>query len=63
MIICNEKGKSNGMTYISSISGFKYQPQLSEGILRLQETGVLAELKTKWWKERKGGGACAVSNE
>lgn len=42
------------------ISDFKYQPQLSEGVLRLQETGILATLKTKWWKQRKGGGACSV---
>lgn len=41
--------------------GFKYEPQLSEGVLRLQETGILATLKTKWWKQRKGGGACSVS--
>lgn len=35
---------------------------MSEGILRLQEMGDLAKLKTKWWKERKGGGACSVSS-
>ncbi|XP_031634004.1 glutamate receptor ionotropic, kainate 3-like isoform X2 [Contarinia nasturtii] len=38
---------------------FPYHPQLSEGILKLQEKGKLAELQKKWWKERKGGGACA----
>lgn len=39
---------------------FKYQAQMSEGMLRLQESGMLAELKKKWWKERKGGGTCSV---
>lgn len=30
-------------------------------MLRLQEQGKLTTLKIKWWKEKKGGGACAVS--
>lgn len=29
-------------------------------MLRIQESGILAELKKKWWKERRGGGTCAV---
>lgn len=29
-------------------------------MLQLQEMGVLAGLQKKWWKERKGGGACSV---
>lgn len=43
------------------IVDWQYQAELSEGILRLQEKGILAELHTKWWKERKGGGRCSVS--
>lgn len=39
----------------------EYRNALSEGVLRLQEQGRLAVLKIKWWKEKKGGGACAVS--
>lgn len=31
---------------------------LSEGVLRLQELGVLQVLKDRWWKQKKGGGAC-----
>lgn len=38
----------------------EYRNALSEGVLRLQESGKLAALKTKWWKEKKGGGACLV---
>lgn len=30
----------------------------SEGILRLQERGVMDKLHTKWWKAKRGGGAC-----
>lgn len=40
---------------------FKFNSQLSEGVLQLQERGVLATLYKKWWKERCGGGACSVS--
>lgn len=39
---------------------FKYSAQFNEGMLQLQEMGVLAGLQKKWWKERKGGGACSV---
>lgn len=38
----------------------EYRNALSEGVLRLQESGKLAALKIKWWKEKKGGGACSV---
>lgn len=35
-----------------------YRTLLSEGILHLQETGMLHVLKNRWWKERRGGGTC-----
>ncbi|XP_068993636.1 glutamate receptor ionotropic, kainate 2-like [Neodiprion pinetum] len=35
-----------------------YRNALSTGILKLQETGVLKELENKWWKQKRGGGAC-----
>lgn len=38
----------------------EYRNQLSEEILKMQESGKLAALKIKWWKEKKGGGACQV---
>ncbi|KAJ1530820.1 hypothetical protein ONE63_005667 [Megalurothrips usitatus] len=31
---------------------------LSAGVLRLQETGQMMEMKDKWWKNKRGGGAC-----
>lgn len=33
---------------------------LSANILSLQEKGKLTALKNKWWKEKRGGGACQV---
>lgn len=51
--------RCNRFIWIATI-GFKYAAQISEGVLRLQEMGKLAELQKKWWKERKGGGACSV---
>lgn len=34
------------------------------GILKLQEDGILDDLKRKWWKEeRKVAQACAVSQK
>lgn len=37
-----------------------YRNVLSQAILKLQETGVIADLKRKWWKEDRGGGNCMV---
>lgn len=34
---------------------------MSTAVLKLQESGRLAQLKNKWWKEKKGGGKCSVS--
>lgn len=39
-----------------------YRSALSGAVLRLQEQGKLTKLKNKWWKEKKGGGACTVSH-
>ncbi|KAL0830572.1 hypothetical protein ABMA28_002724 [Loxostege sticticalis] len=36
-----------------------YRQPMSESILQLQEQGVLTRMKDKWWKEKRGGGACA----
>nr|XP_018900134.1 PREDICTED: glutamate receptor ionotropic, kainate 3-like [Bemisia tabaci] len=35
-----------------------YRNVLSSNVLSLQEKGVLTQLKKKWWKEKRGGGAC-----
>ncbi|XP_073988845.1 kainate-type ionotropic glutamate receptor subunit 1D isoform X1 [Rhodnius prolixus] len=35
-----------------------YRTAISGAVLKLQEEGKLHVLKTKWWKEKRGGGAC-----
>lgn len=37
-----------------------FRTAISGAILKLQEEGKLHILKTRWWKEKKGGGACRV---
>ncbi|XP_063534435.1 glutamate receptor ionotropic, kainate 2-like isoform X1 [Cydia strobilella] len=36
-----------------------FRQPMSESILQLQEEGKLTRMKDKWWKEKRGGGACA----
>lgn len=38
-----------------------YRNELSSKVIKLQETGVLNQLKDKWWKEKRGGSTCSVS--
>ncbi|XP_076630842.1 kainate-type ionotropic glutamate receptor subunit 1D isoform X3 [Colletes latitarsis] len=35
-----------------------YRTAISGAILKLQEEGKLHLLKTRWWKEKRGGGSC-----
>ncbi|KAL0117227.1 hypothetical protein PUN28_010223 [Cardiocondyla obscurior] len=35
-----------------------YRTYLTQAILQLQQSGVLNELQTKWWKQKRGGNAC-----
>ncbi|XP_044762495.1 glutamate receptor ionotropic, kainate 2-like [Coccinella septempunctata] len=35
-----------------------YRSKLSSAILKLQSTGVMDNLKRKWWQEKRGGGQC-----
>lgn len=37
-----------------------FRTAISGAILKLQEEGRLHILKTRWWKEKRGGGACRV---
>lgn len=46
---------------IRFVSDSEYRGALSEAVLRLQEQGKLSVNKIKWWKEKRGGGACDVS--
>jgi len=41
--------------------GSPYRIPISSAILQLQEAGRLHVLKNRWWKQRRGGGKCDVS--
>lgn len=47
-------------TYSISCTDSEYRQALNLALLNLQESGVLREMKHKWWKEKHGGGACKV---
>ena len=38
--------------------GTPYKPMLDQAILKLMESGTLHKMKVKWWKQKRGGGAC-----
>ncbi|KAF6211502.1 hypothetical protein GE061_012014 [Apolygus lucorum] len=40
-----------------------YRNVLSRNVIRLQEKGKLTQLRDKWWKEKRGGGACNAEEE
>ncbi|XP_032596032.1 glutamate receptor ionotropic, kainate 2 isoform X1 [Drosophila grimshawi] len=52
--LLDEKGYGIAMR-----KNWPYRNVLSQAILELQEQGVLTKMKTKWWKEKRGGGACS----
>ncbi|XP_030558727.1 glutamate receptor ionotropic, kainate 2 isoform X1 [Drosophila novamexicana] len=52
--LLDEKGYGIAMR-----KNWPYRDVLSQAILELQEQGVLTKMKTKWWKEKRGGGACS----
>lgn len=37
-----------------------YRSDLTRAVLKLQENGVISELQTKWWKQKRGGDICDV---
>ena len=43
---------------IATKIGTPYKPLLDYAILKLLEQGTLHKLKIKWWKQKRGGGAC-----
>ncbi|XP_057655882.1 glutamate receptor ionotropic, kainate 2-like [Diorhabda carinulata] len=48
---------------IAMRKGSPYRKRLSLAILKLQQNHFLDDLKTKWWEERRGGGACSGNEE
>ena len=45
---------------IAMAHGTPYKPLIDSAILHLQEGGVLHKLRIKWWKQKRGGGACVA---
>ena len=43
---------------IATRLGTPYKGLLDQAILKMMEQGVLHRLKVKWWKQKRGGGAC-----
>jgi len=43
---------------IATKKGTPYKDLLDYAILKLMEGGTLHKLRTKWWKQKRGGGAC-----
>jgi len=43
---------------IATLPGTPYKHLLDNAILKLMEGGVLHKLRIKWWKQKRGGGAC-----
>ena len=42
------------------ITDSRYRQHFSSAVLRLQEKGVLDDLKRKWWKEERKEAQCEV---
>lgn len=55
--LLDSKGYGIALQKNSNLS-LEYRAKLSEAILSLQESGVLHILKNRWWREKRGGGAC-----
>ncbi|XP_066943694.1 glutamate receptor ionotropic, kainate 2-like isoform X2 [Macrobrachium rosenbergii] len=55
-------GLLNSRSYsIALPPGSPYRTLINSALLKLQETGKLRDLKHKWWKVERGGGACQDS--
>lgn len=37
-----------------------YRHSLNTAVLKLQQSGLITELKKKWWTQKRGGGTCRV---
>lgn len=47
-------------SYAIYFSESPYRTAISGAVLKMQEEGTLHKLKTRWWKEKYGGGKCEV---
>ena len=46
----------------ANLKGSPLRSALSSAIIKLNEEGLIMQLKEKWWKKERGGGACQVFN-
>lgn len=46
--------------FVYPFADYEHYGELSKAVLLLQEQGVLDQIQTRWWKQKKGGGACTV---
>ncbi|XP_014479803.1 PREDICTED: glutamate receptor ionotropic, kainate 2-like isoform X2 [Dinoponera quadriceps] len=51
--LLDEKGYGIAMK-----KGSRYRTAFNKAILKLSESGILTELKKKWWQQKRGGGKC-----
>lgn len=42
------------------VSDSPYRHPLNTAVLKLQQSGLITELKKKWWTQKRGGGRCRV---
>ncbi|KAL1131752.1 hypothetical protein AAG570_011365, partial [Ranatra chinensis] len=64
MMPSNEAGVDrviNEVNYAFLMESTSIENALSTNVVKLQEKGKLTQLKNKWWKEKRGGGACTES--
>ena len=45
------------------IADSPYRHPLNTAVLKLQQSGLITELKKKWWTQKRGGGTCRVRTE
>lgn len=63
--IAMRKGNSHiflNFLYTQRVLDAPYRNALSQAVVKLQESGTIARLKIKWWKEDRGGGRCVDGN-
>lgn len=48
---------------LSNVTDSPYRHHLNTALLKLSESGIITELKKKWWQQKRGGGKCQVNDK
>lgn len=56
-LVCHVKRHLHKISFV--FSDAPYLTALSAAVVKLQESGKLSELRTRWWEQRRGGGKCS----